>query len=222
MLLKEATFSKYSQGSAYCPYSSHLDLLLNCFSVVLPSITMRQIDEVQRLLAKSIGMVKSFMYGSHKRTLLHKAAETGDLTICKLLINKGANVNKEDTRKKTPLWCAAEKGHKDVCNVLIQKGAFVDKTDTTWKTPLWIAASKRHQDVCEILIANGASVKRFDAFNIKIMDLVDDDMGKQFLKWNIEYGKWFNLFTLFLNQLKSSNDPMKVWYGFLTSEFLRI
>ena len=179
---------------------------------------MRKIDEVKRLLAKSNDMVNSFMYGSHKRTLLHKAANTGDLNICNILIDEGADVNKEDIRKKTPLWCAAKKGHKDICNMLIQKGAFVNKSDINQKTPLWIAASKRHQEVCQILINNGASVQAFDVFNIKIMDLVDNDMRKQFLKWKIEYSKRFKLFPLFLNQLKSSNYPMKLLYGSLTTK----
>ena len=171
---------------------------------------MKKVHEVERLLAKCNDIVNSFMYGSYKRTLLHKAAETGDFTICNILIDKGADVNKEDIKKKTPLWCAAKKGHKDVCSVLIQKGAIVDKTDIDWKTALWIAASKRHQEVCQILIHNGASLSSWDAFNIKIMDLVNSDMGKQLIKWNIEYSKRFNLFILFLNQLIP---------GFLTSMF---
>lgn len=158
---------------------------------------MREIPEVERLLAKCNDVVKSFTYGCHKRTLLHKAAEIGDLKVCNMLIEKGADVNKEDIKKKTPLWCAAKKGHGDICSMLIRKGAFVDKSDTSLKTPLWIAANKRNQEVCKILIYNGASIWKCDEFNIKITDLVNNDMGKQLIKWHIEYRKRFNLFFTF-------------------------
>ena len=62
------------------------------------------------------------MYGTHRRTILHKAAEIGDRRVCDLLIDYGANVNKEDARKRTPLMVAADKGHEDICDVLIKKG----------------------------------------------------------------------------------------------------
>ena len=169
--------------------------------VVLPSIIARQIDEVERIIAGNAIMVNSFIYGSHKRTLLHKAAEIGDLGICQVLIKYEAEVNKQDARKQTPLWFAAKEGHGDICNVLIQNGAFVDAKDNAEETPLWIAAIKGHENVCKMLIENGASINAVLQFQYGTPNriLVDEDMWKRFMKWNSEYGNMFKLFTLFLN-----------------------
>ena len=158
-----------------------------------------QIGEVERLLAKSKNLVNSFTYGYHRRTLLHKAAQIGDHRICKLLIDHGLDVNKQDARKQTPLFLAVEEGHGAICEVLIQNGAFVDKPDAYEKTPLWIAASKKHENVCKILINNGAEVNRKDNFKNSIWeDLGYNDIVTQCFIWHIEYSKMFNLFILFL------------------------
>ena len=108
------------------------------------------------------------MYGYRKRTLLHKAAQIGDPVVCQLLIDHGADVNKQDARKQTPLWVSAEEGHKDICEVLIQNGASVGKEDASQRTPLWIAAHKKHEDVCKILIDNGAEIFEKDELRIGV------------------------------------------------------
>ena len=139
------------------------------------------------------------MYGYRKRTLLHKAAQIGDRTVCELLIDHGADVNKQDARKQTPLWVAAEEGHKDICEVLIQKGASIDEQDATLRTPLFIAARKKHEDVCKILIDNGAVIFEADELRTSALDPLNNPQFKRFRSWNLEYGKIFNLFTLFPN-----------------------
>ena len=169
--------------------------------LVLPSIIAKHIDEIERLLAKNNCLVNVFMYGYHRRSLLHKAAEIGDRRICKLLIDHGADVNKQDAKKRTPLWIAAEKGHEDVCDVLMQNDAFVDKPDASKKTPLWIAASKGHENVCQILIDNGAECL---ASHLGIRDsgigfyniFERFNMSHRYFKWFIEYGKMINLYYI--------------------------
>lgn len=180
-------------------------IFLKFIIVVLPSIIARRFDETERLLIKNKSMVNSFMYGSHKRSILHKAAEVGDSRLCEILIAHGADVNKQDTRKQTPLWVAAEKGNGDVCKVLIQNGAFVDKEDATGKTPLWLAASKTREDICKMLIDRGADIVAKDELGISVCNLVDQDMKEQFEKWKKEYGKIINLPSLFWKQLDNFN-----------------
>ena len=138
------------------------------------------------------------MYGYRKRTLLHKAAQIGDRRVCKLLIDHGADVNKQDARKQTPLWVAAEKGHKDICEVLIQNGASVDEKDATQTTPLFIAARKKHKDVCKILVDNGALIFERDELGSCAEKSCDPVLRKQLRCWHWEYSKIYNLFALFL------------------------
>lgn len=137
------------------------------------------------------------MFGNHKRTLLHKAAEIGDPTICNLLIDHGADVNNQDTRKKTPLWLAAKEGHGDICSMLIQNGAFVDMKCTTGETALWIAGILGHEDTCKILINNGADVCVVNALGFSIHHSIDCNMSKRFYRWHFEYSKMLKLFKLF-------------------------
>ena len=111
-------------------------------------------DEIKWLLATNNGLVNGFMYGYRKRTLLHKAAQIGDRRVCELLIDHGADVNKEDARNQTPLWVAAEEGHLEICRVLILNGASANQKDSTQRTPICIATRKKHEDVCMILIDN--------------------------------------------------------------------
>ena len=140
------------------------------------------------------------MYGYRKRTLLHKAAQIGDPVVCQLLMDHGADVNKRDARKQTPLWVSAEEGHKDICEVLIQNGASVDKKDASQRTPLWIAVHKKHEDVCKILIDNGAEIFAKNELRIGATYGFNDYlMHKRFLHRYYNYGKVFNLFTLFRN-----------------------
>lgn len=160
-----------------------------------------QIDEIEQLLAKNNSLINDFTYGYHRRTLLHKAAQTGDHRICKLLIDHDVDVNKQDARKRTPLWVAAEEGHGATCDVLIQNGAFVDKPDASEKTPLWIAASKKHENICKILINNGAEVSKKDKFGKSIWDALNDiDIATRCFHWHIEYSKMFNITKYYVQQ----------------------
>ena len=135
------------------------------------------------------------MYGYRKRTLLHKAAQIGDRRLCDLLIiDHGADVNKQDARKQTPLWVAAEEGHKDICEVLIQNGAAVDENDVAQRTPLWIAARKKHMDVFKILVDNGADIYEGDELGTYPMQLFDKSFLRERLGcWWDEYSKIFYL-----------------------------
>ena len=132
------------------------------------------------------------MYGYRKRTLLHKAAQIGDRRVCELLIDHGADVNKQDARKQTPLSVAAEEGHKDICEVLIQNGASIDEKDVTRRTPLSIAARKNHEDVCKILIDNGANIFEENELGRGLALTENNLWFERFRCWDFENSKIFN------------------------------
>ena len=140
-------------------------------------------------------MINSFTYASHKWTLLHKAAEIGDYSICSLLIDRGADVSKEDVRKQTPLFLAAQKNHADICNILIENGAFVNIKDATGKTPLLIGASKSLEETCKKLILNGADPFEYDNFLIDTLCSDNRNMADMCYKWRVEFGKMIIFFT---------------------------
>ncbi|XP_044576082.1 serine/threonine-protein phosphatase 6 regulatory ankyrin repeat subunit B-like [Cotesia glomerata] len=53
-------------------------------------------------------------------------AENGDIKMTKLMLSKGANINRKSLRGWTPLTCAAHYGHKDVIKLLIDNGANIN------------------------------------------------------------------------------------------------
>lgn len=56
-------------------------------------------------------------------TPLLKHARKGNYDICKLLIEKGADVNAENYENATPLFAAADGGHPEVVKLLLENGA---------------------------------------------------------------------------------------------------
>jgi len=60
---------------------------------------------------------------------LHSAAYSGNLELVKMLIERGADVDSENTRGCTPLFSAAFGGHNDVVDYLIRHGANVNHKD---------------------------------------------------------------------------------------------
>ena len=86
------------------------------------------------------------------------AAEIGDVEVCRLLIEQGADVNATDDGGITPLHCAATEGHVDVCRFLIEQGAIVHATDRDGWTPLHQAAWHGRLKVCQLLNDRGANV----------------------------------------------------------------
>ena len=68
-------------------------------------------------------------------TLLHGAAQQGNLAIAKILVSKGANVNARDDKGDTPLYCAALGSNVEVYNFLVSKGANVHAVGRSGDTP---------------------------------------------------------------------------------------
>ena len=97
-------------------------------------------------------------------TVLHLAAENGDLDLCKVLISFGADTNATDPDSgyTTPLVEAAEAGHLAVAKLLYEAGAFVDGVDESTISPLLTAVDDGHHLMVEYLLSNGADVNRLD------------------------------------------------------------
>ena len=54
------------------------------------------------------------------------AISKGDIEICKLLIDKGADINLQDDSKKTALHISVQMESIDIVKLLIQAGADLD------------------------------------------------------------------------------------------------
>ena len=65
-------------------------------------------------------------------TPLHVACREGHVDAARLLLDKGAEVDRAMEDGATPLNIACQKGHVDAARLLLEKGAEVDRADEEW------------------------------------------------------------------------------------------
>jgi hypothetical protein len=108
-------------------------------SSVVRMLAMRSIDVEARV-------------GVNGDTCLQTAAQNGHLAICRLLIDKGAQLEAKDINGKTPLHLAAEQGHVEIVRLLCDRGADIVARDNGGYKPLHWAAWGGHLSVVKELI----------------------------------------------------------------------
>ena len=77
-------------------------------------------------------------------TPLHAAVDQGCLSVVKVLIAQGVQVNPRDEENKTPLHYACIKGHQNIAVFLKDSGAFINARDNLGMTPLLLAVAYRY------------------------------------------------------------------------------
>lgn len=97
-------------------------------------------------------------------TLLHRAAETNNLSLLQYLLSKKALVNLRGRNRQTPLYVAAAHGYEQVVQALIQEGADVNALGMTSPDiyTLSVAINNKHIGVVKRLLQAGAQVRQED------------------------------------------------------------
>ena len=94
---------------------------------------------------------------SAKVTVLSLAAFEGRNEIVKILLESGADVNKETDDGYTPLYVASEKGELGVVKCLVEEGkAEVDKAKNNGWSPLGVAKQFKNEEKVMYLRGKGA------------------------------------------------------------------
>ena len=91
-------------------------------------------------------------------SVLHYAAEIGDVEFAKYLVERGANFNIQSIGRQTPLHLAVEKKHEKLVEYLLSLGASVDIRDIKKYTPLHEAVSSGNENIVKSLVEHGANV----------------------------------------------------------------
>ncbi len=81
------------------------------------------------------------------------AALHGNLDVVRLLVEKGAEVNRPGW---TPLHYAATSGNEDLLRYLLDQNAYIDAQSPNHTTPLMMAARHDHVDSVRLLVEAGA------------------------------------------------------------------
>ena len=92
-------------------------------------------------------------------TALLWASQEGCLSICRLLVKHGADVNLKNNEEETPLLKAVANGHSNVAEYLLKRGANVNAMTSYHDTPLILACEDGNLGLCQLLVRHGAEVE---------------------------------------------------------------
>ncbi|GHT40385.1 hypothetical protein FACS189437_05900 [Bacteroidia bacterium] len=93
---------------------------------------------------------------SGRTALFYAAGETDSLNMSKFLVDSGANVNMESTKKVTALMMAASKQDNALATFLIDSGADVNAAADDGIRPLYLAAKTGNNSLLEALLNKDA------------------------------------------------------------------
>jgi ankyrin repeat protein len=88
------------------------------------------------------------------------ASQKGRLGVVRVLLERGADINKAHNHGETPLYVASRNGHLNVVRVLLAGGADINKADNRGVTPLAIASSSGRVNVVKLLLREGADINK--------------------------------------------------------------
>jgi len=112
------------------------------------SIENNRVDDVERLFDSGMSVLAT---DDHKNTLVHFAAEAGNMEILRLLGDRGAPLDCRNWINQTPLSLAARKGHLQVVKYLCEHGATTHGPDLN-TAPLGAAAAAGHLKIVKYLV----------------------------------------------------------------------
>jgi hypothetical protein len=122
----------------------------------LKFISTGRVDFLEEILLQNPDIDKE--YTRKGITLLNHAVRQGNFGAVKILLDWGADINKEN-RGNTPLINAILKRQLLIFHFLIRNGAGIDLPGKRGNTPLIIAAKNGRLDFVKILIENGAETQ---------------------------------------------------------------
>ncbi len=96
------------------------------------------------------------------------AAINNQLELAKVLIARGADVNREGW---TPLHYAATKGHREMMRLLLENDAYIDSESANGTTPLMMAAFSTSPLAVKLLLEEGADPTLVNHGNASALDI---------------------------------------------------
>jgi ankyrin repeat protein len=96
----------------------------------------------------------------HRRIPLHIACQSGNLDVCKLLLNMHelSLLNYADEERQLPLHLAAELCHAHIISLLLEEGSNVYAADEKGRAPLHLVCKQGSYSTAKILLQHGARV----------------------------------------------------------------
>ena len=122
------------------------------------------------------------------QTALWWAANYGQMSLVKKLIEHGANVNTPDHHGSTPLCQAASSGHHEIVQYLIEHGADIHAQIYDKRKAINLAAGNGHSRVIEILVEAGNSPNETGSSGYSLLMLAAENGDIRIAKFLIRKG----------------------------------
>ncbi|KAH8813598.1 ankyrin repeat-containing domain protein [Flagelloscypha sp. PMI_526] len=150
------------------PWTQKTQLELDEHHVYRPKVSRELINSCPLIAASAAGLdqILPVILATTQRQddleqALYVAAVRGvSINVIKLLVENGADLNKDGGEYGSALQAAAENGALDVVGFLVEKGADVNKGEGHYGSALQAAARNGSLDVVEFLVEKGADVNK--------------------------------------------------------------
>ncbi|KAL3076185.1 hypothetical protein niasHT_038811 [Heterodera trifolii] len=132
------------------------DSVIEWSPLMVASLTEKW-DIVRYLIEKGANIDQTNSYEGF--SIIHFFAIHGHFDLCKLMLDKGINVNKQMHNRTTPLHLACKHGHLEIVKLLVEEGkADIESADDNRHTPLMIALCGHQLEIAYYLVEKGAKV----------------------------------------------------------------
>ena len=122
-------------------------------------------------------------YSRTKNIILELAADHGDLTMTKFLIDGGADVTKAPV-----LYCSSYNGDLDQCQLWAQAGAAINKQNSSGYTPVNIAAKQGYKHLCEYFMKLGSDLNISDKEGLTPLYFMSQDGDNYLVRKLLDHG----------------------------------
>lgn len=116
-----------------------------------------QIQTLEKLLDSGANP-NSRDFLSYGMTPLLAASASGHVEVVKLLLDRGAWVDRKHHRKLSPLLVASQAGYTEIVQLLVAHGAQINFKGVKGYTALMYAARFNHKDIVELLLEKGVAL----------------------------------------------------------------
>lgn len=96
--------------------------------------------------------------GDTESILYNRSSEADRISIAKMIITKGADINLRNYRNQTPLFCAIFDEFPGLVKLFLENGADVDSSLENNSTALICASKRGNLEIAKLLVEHGASI----------------------------------------------------------------
>ena len=101
----------------------------------------------------------------------------GSVDVAKILIEAGAKIDAQNSKKSTALHLAIKNHFTDLVNYLVTKGARLNIRDDAGMTPIYYAAGRGYVDMVTLLLKFDADIHIKDFKNRTVLDLAESKLN---------------------------------------------